>query len=91
MTNSFRKTGKGMIRYEHARKPNDTHLAQPVIAQHQREEEPQHQLTTEQRSVEVGDCRWRLSVVLCVRGQSTDQKRVKERETDLGAHGGEES
>jgi hypothetical protein len=40
--------------------------AQPVIAQHQREEEPQHELTTEKRVVEVGNLWWRLTVVLCV-------------------------
>jgi len=37
--------------------------AEPVIAQHQREEEPQHKPTTEKRIVEVGDFRWRLAVV----------------------------
>ena len=43
-----------------------THPAQPVIAQHQREEEPQHEPTTEKRIVKVGYLWWRLTVVLCV-------------------------
>ena len=44
-----------------------THPAQPVIAQHQREEEPQYEPATEKRIIEVGNLWWRLTVVLCVR------------------------
>ena len=44
-----------------------THPAQPVIAQHQREEEPQHELTAEKRIIEVWNLWWRLTIVLYVR------------------------
>ena len=59
-----------------------THPAQPVIAQHQREEEPQHELTTEKCIVEVWNLWWGLTVVLCVRGQPNGQKPRKDPRMD---------
>ena len=50
------------------REINHTHPAQPVIAQHQREQEPQHQFTTEERIVEVRNFRRCLAVVICAHG-----------------------
>ena len=59
---------KGQVRDQRGKRPIHTHCAQPILAQHQREEEPQHKLTTEKRVVEIGDLRWGLTVVLCIRG-----------------------
>ena len=62
----FRKTGKGWIRDQRGKWPSCTHPTQPVIAQHQREEESQHELMAGRSIVEVGYLWWRLTVVLCV-------------------------
>ena len=66
--------GKGGLGTNEVNGQSRTYPAQPVIAQHQREQEPQHELTPEKRIVEVGNLRWRLAVVLCVRSQSNGQK-----------------
>ena len=57
---------KGKDQHQRGTWSNRTHPAQPIIAQHQREQEPQHKLTTEQRVVEVRNLRRCLSVVLCI-------------------------
>jgi len=58
---------KGGLGTNKANDRSRTYPTQPVIAQDQREEEPQHELTTEKSIVEVWNLWWRLAVVLCVR------------------------
>ena len=58
---------KRAVRSKRGRRLDRTHPAQPEITQHQREEEPQHEFTTEECVVEVENLRRRLTVVLCVR------------------------
>ena len=58
--------------------PNPTHRAQPVIAQHQRKQEPQYQPTTEERSIEVRNFRWRLTVVFCIQSKSSAHEPHKD-------------